>query len=187
MPEARVPELKPSVRGDSGKKSYIPLIYTEAVYFFLGTRLPCQADTHTDTHAQVSWGQWGEEGWDEQMLHPAAAPDARAEVAGPDPALCAVPLRLRVCLISVQRQSRDPQVSANSPLQGQGRSAVSKTRCTLWRRALRQLQPLEGMITDTSKKHILLPQQTASALPHSILPCPVPEEPQLFLCCDRGS
>lgn len=76
VPEARVPELKPSARGDSGKKSYVPLIYTEAVYFFLGTRLPRQADTHTDTHAQVSWGQWGEEGWDEQMLHPAAAPDA---------------------------------------------------------------------------------------------------------------
>lgn len=29
----------------------------------------------------------------------------RAEVAGPDPALRAVPLCLRVCLISVQRQT----------------------------------------------------------------------------------
>lgn len=111
----------------------------------------------------------------------------RAEVAGPDPALCALPLDLRLCLISVQRQSRDPQVSANSRLQGQGRSAVSKTSRALRRSAHRQLQPPEGMIIDTSKKHILLLQQTASALPHSILACPVPEEPELFLCCDRGS
>lgn len=52
---------------------------------------------------------------------------ARAEVAGPHSALPVLLLDLRLCLIPAQRQSRDPQVSANSRLQGQGRSAVSKT------------------------------------------------------------
>lgn len=99
--------------------------------------MPCQADTNTDTHTQVSMGQRGEKGWDEQMLHPTtAAMQVRAEAAGPAPAPRVLPLDLRLCLISLQRQSRDPQVSADSGLQGQGRSAVSKTRCALRRRAL---------------------------------------------------
>lgn len=81
------------------------LICAGAACLVLGTRLPCQTDTHTEIYNEVSKGPWGEGGWDKQMLHPATALHVRAEVAGPEPALPALLLNLWLCLISVQRQS----------------------------------------------------------------------------------
>lgn len=55
----------------------------------------------------------------------------RAEVARPNSAPSVLLLNLQFCLIFVQRQSRDPQVSTNNGLQGQGKSAVSNTHSAL--------------------------------------------------------
>lgn len=120
------------------------------------------------------------------MLHPEIAPmQVRAEIAGADPALPALPLDL--CASSLLRGKAEIPSSLLTAGCRDRAEVQSEKHGALWRQAHRQLQPLEGMITDMSKKHILLPQQTASALPHSITISLVPEEPQLFLCCDRGS
>lgn len=108
----------------------------------------------------------------------------RAEIAGADPALPVLPLDL--CASSLLRGKAEIPKSLLTAGCRDRAEVQSEKHSALWRKAHRQLQPLEGTITDTSKKHILLPQQTASALHHSIISL-VPEEPQLALCCDRGS
>lgn len=109
----------------------------------------------------------------------------RAEIAGADLALPVLPLDL--CASSLLRGKTEIPESLLITGCRTGQKCSQKNMVPFGDKAHRQLQPLEGIITDTSKKHILLPEKTASALPHSIIISLVPEEPQLFLCCDRGS
>lgn len=106
-----------------------------AVYLVLGMRLPCQADTHTERYEMHQVGTMGRGGVNKCFTQQLPPMQVRAEIAEADPALPVLPLDLCLCLISAQRQSFDSQVSANSRLQGQGRSAVRKTHGALWRKA----------------------------------------------------